>query len=97
MEFEWDPSKASQNLRKHKISFGEAATVFRDRLSIAIDDPDHSIREERFIIIGVSERQRLLMVAYTERGKRIRIISARRLNPTERRAYEKEIKNRFER
>lgn len=66
MEFEWDPNKAAANLAKHKVSFREAATVFSDLLSITFDDPDHSEDEERFIIIGTSASDRLLIVAHTD-------------------------------
>ncbi len=90
MEFEWDPRKAARNARKHGVSFVEAATVFADPLSVNIEDPDHSSRENRYILIGWSNRQRLLMVAHTERGDRIRIISARELTRLEREAYEQE-------
>ncbi|MGQ9555576.1 MAG: BrnT family toxin [Anaerolineae bacterium] len=89
MKFEWDPDKTSRNLRKHGVSFGEAATVFRDTLSVTVADPDHSIEEERYITIGLSSRMRLLMVAHTEQGERIRIISARELTRREREQYEK--------
>ena len=90
MEFEWDPKKEAKNIRKHKVAFSEAATVFADTLSTTVPDPDHSEDEDRYIIIGLSQRHRLLMVAHTERGERIRIISARPLTPTEREAYEEE-------
>ncbi len=90
MEFEWDPHKAAKNLRKHGISFGEAATVFADFLSAAMEDPDHSGDEKRRIIIGLSDRRRLLIVSHAERGNRIRIISLRRLTQRERKAYEQE-------
>ena len=86
--FEWDPTKASSNLRKHRVSFEEAATVFEDVLSITVPDPDHSVSEERYITVGMSSRQRLLLVAHTERGTWIRIISARELTSREKRAYE---------
>jgi len=88
MRFEWDPEKAAKNLRKHKVSFTEAATVFGDDLSITVDDPDHSEQEDRYITIGRSHQGRLLMVAHTERSDMIRIISARELTSTEREAYE---------
>lgn len=94
MEFEWDPQKAVQNLRKHKVSFTEAATVFDDPLSVTVADPDHSIEEDRFIIVGQSYQRRLLIVSFAERGTRIRIISARELTRTERKAYEEEIYDR---
>lgn len=88
MEFEWNPRKAAENLRKHKVSFNEAATVFGDFLSATASDPDHSADERRYITVGVSNRGRLLMVAHVERRERIRIISARKLTQSERRGYE---------
>jgi hypothetical protein len=91
VEFEWDPKKEAKNIRKHKVTFSEAATVFGDTLSTTVSDPDHSEEEDRYIIIGQSQRARLLMVSHTERGERIRIVSARPLTPTEREAYEEEI------
>lgn len=91
MEFEWDPQKAAKNLRKHKVPFTEAATVFGDPLSVTVADPDHSMEEDRFIIVGQSYRRRLLILSLAERGDRIRIISARELTRAERRAYEEEI------
>jgi uncharacterized DUF497 family protein len=91
MEFEWDPQKTAKNLRKHKVTFNKAATVFDDPLSVTVTDPDHSAEEDRFIIVGQSYRRRLLIVSFAERGDRIRIISARELTPAERRAYEEEI------
>jgi uncharacterized DUF497 family protein len=91
MEFEWDPQKAAKNLRKHKVSFTEAATVFDDLLSVTAHDPDHSTEEDRSIIVGQSHQRRLLMVSFAERGDRIRIISARELTRAERRDYEEEI------
>ncbi len=90
MEFEWDPRQAARNARKHGVSFAEAATVFADPLSMTVEDPDHSSREERCIIIGWSNRQRLLMVAQAEHGDRIRISSARELTRVERETYEQE-------
>lgn len=88
MQFEWDPAKAAENLAQHGVSFEEAATVFRDPLSATGLDPDHSVGEERFIIFGVSSEGRLLIVAHTERGDTIRIISARPAAPSERQIYE---------
>ncbi|MBM4055336.1 MAG: BrnT family toxin [Planctomycetes bacterium] len=88
MEFEWDTGKAKKNLRKHKVSFEEAMTVFYDQLSATFDDPDHSVDEERFITIGYSSRSRLLVVSHTERGKTIRIISARTATAHERKKHE---------
>jgi uncharacterized DUF497 family protein len=88
-DFEWDPNKADANLRKHSVSFGEAATVFADPLAVDRPDPDHSQGEGRFICVGRSYVDRLLVVAYAERGDRIRIISARVAEPRERRGYER--------
>ncbi len=88
MDFEWDPAKAASNVRKHSVSFQEAATVFADPLSVTALDPDHSVDEERLIIVGTSARLRPLIVAFAERGDRVRIISARRLTRSERNAYE---------
>ncbi|MFH1907893.1 MAG: BrnT family toxin [Chloroflexota bacterium] len=88
MDFEWDPRKAEINLRKHGVSFTEAGTVFGDYLAITVPDPDHSDDEDRYITIGWSNRRRLLMVAHTDRGDCIRIISARELTKAERKDYE---------
>ena len=88
LEFEWDPAKAEANLKEHRVSFDEATTVFRDTLSITISDPDHSHSEHRFIDIGMSHRMQLLVVSYTERQDRIRIISARQATRAERKSYE---------
>lgn len=90
-EFEWDPHKAEVNLQKHGVSLGEAATVFADPLVLDRTDPDHSQDEERSICVGRSYVDRLLVVAYAERGDRTRIISAREAQPRERRAYERPI------
>jgi len=94
IEFEWDPSKAKTNLRKHRVAFHEAATVLRDSLAITIFDPDHSQEEDRYITVGASVRGRILMVAHTDRENRTRIISARELTRAEREAYENEVKRR---
>jgi hypothetical protein len=88
MKFEWNIQKAAKNLRKHGVSFSEAATVFGDDLAAIIADPDHSTDEDRYIVIGLSNHRRLLMVAYTERDDTIRIISARELTLAEQKAYE---------
>ena len=90
MFFEWDSRKEAQNRQKHGVSFREAATVFGDPLSTEFPDPDHSQGEERYIIIGMSRRGRILVVAHTEKGDTIRIISARRATQYERRFYEEE-------
>lgn len=88
LDFEWDPVKAEGNAKEHGVTFDEATTVFRDTLSLTIADPDHSDSENRFVDIGLSHRQQLLVVSYTERDDRIRIISARPATKTERRNYE---------
>lgn len=85
---EWDPVKARTNQRKHGVTFEEAATVFTDPLSATIPDPLHSESEERFIIIGQSIRRRLLVVVHTDRGDKIRIISARLATAHERKTCE---------
>ncbi len=88
LTFEWDDAKASQNRTKHGVAFEEAATVFADTLSLTIDDPLHSVEEERFVTIGESALRRLLVVVHTERGDTIRIISARQATRRERKDYE---------
>lgn len=88
MEFEWNLEKAILNLEKHGVSFQEAATVFNDSLSVTYPDPDHSIGESRYIIIGISKFEQLLVVAHTDRGEKVRIISARKATRQERRFYE---------
>jgi hypothetical protein len=87
VDFEWDGRKAAANERKHGVSFDEAMTVFADWESITIPDPDHSIGEERFLVIGLSARDRLLVVSHADRGDNTRIISARRADAHERRKY----------
>ena len=94
IEFEWDLSKAEEDLRKHRVGFQDAATIFRDPLGITIFEPYHSKEEDRYITIGKSLEGRLLIVAHTDRGDRIRIISARELTSAERKAYENEIQRR---
>jgi uncharacterized DUF497 family protein len=86
--FEWDEDKARLNLVKHKVSFDEAVTVFTDPLSITIPDPDHSEAEQRHINIGASSAGDLLVVAYTEHGRSIRIVTCREATAKERRKYE---------
>ena len=90
MQFEWDPEKDWQNQRSHGVSFDEASTVFGDRLATTIDDPDHSIDEHRLLTTGNSNRQRIIIVAHTDRDERIRIISAREVTAAERRDYAEE-------
>lgn len=88
MRFEWDREKARRNLKKHLVSFDEAVTVFYDPLSATFDDPDHSDNEQRLITIGISSKSRLLVVAHSERGETIRIISARLATAHERKQHE---------
>jgi hypothetical protein len=87
--FEWDPAKASSNFRKHGVSFDEALTAFADTLSVTVPDPDAE-GEQRFVLIGLSARLRLLVVVHAEQGDTIRIISARLATGHERRQYEEE-------
>ncbi|MGH7467326.1 MAG: BrnT family toxin [Longimicrobiales bacterium] len=89
LEFEWDPKKAEANKKKHDVSFEEAGTAFVDPLHEVIADPRPSQGEERFVLFGQSNTGRLLAVMHTERGERIRIISARVATPRERRQHEK--------
>lgn len=88
MRFEWDIEKAAENLRKHRVSFDEAATAFFDPLSMTVPDPDHSAGERRMITMGASSSGRLLVVAHTERGATLRLISARLASASERKRYE---------
>jgi uncharacterized protein len=90
--FEWDPEKANSNLKKHQVSFIEASSTFEDRLSFTIHDPLHSSKEDRFVLFGFSRQHRLLVVAHTDRGDRIRIISARMTTRKERKYYEENVK-----
>jgi uncharacterized DUF497 family protein len=86
--FEWDSAKAEENRRKHGVTFDEAASAFADTLSMTILDPDHSETEERFVLVGLSARNRLVVVVHTERDDRVRIVSARLASSHERRDYE---------
>ncbi len=88
MQFEWDRRKAKSNLKKHDISFQEAATVFGDELSITFDDPDHSLNEHRLLTFGFSRTGKAIIVSHTERDKSMRIISARQMTKQERQIYE---------
>jgi len=88
LTFEWDERKARSNLGKHGVSFEEAATIFGDRLSFTIPDPEHSSMEERYITMGKGLTGKLLVVVHTDRGNNIRIISVRRASRRERRFYE---------
>ncbi len=88
LRFEWDPEKAAGNLAKHGVAFEEAATVFGDPLGRIVDDPRHSSEEPRYVLLGHSERHRLLAVMFTEREEAIRLISVRKATRRERREYE---------
>ena len=88
MRFEWDENKAAANLARHGVSFEEAATVFGDPLSDTFNDPDHSTEERRFVIIGMSEKGKMLIVAHTDNGEVVRLISAREPTRGEREFYE---------
>lgn len=88
MRFVWDPRKAAANLRKHGVSFEEAATALGDAMAITGADPDHSVGEAQWVTFGVSSQRRLLVVAHTEKDDMIRIISARKAERAERRLYE---------
>ena len=88
--FEWDPRKAESNFKEHGVSFEEAITAFGDPLSMNMSDPDHSEDEQRFIVLGISLRFRTVVVSYTERPPRTRIISARLATRRERRQYEEQ-------
>ena len=89
LRFEWDPAKAASNRRKHGVSFEEAQSVFADEQARLIDDPDHSIEEERFVLLGLSERLRILIVVHCYRSapNQIRVISARKATREEQRFY----------
>jgi hypothetical protein len=88
MRFEWDGSKAAANLKKHRVSFDEAVTVFYDPLAATFGDPDHSVDEGRLVTVGYSARGRLLVVCHVERGGATRLISVRRATSHERRRHE---------
>ena len=89
IEFEWDADKADRNLAKHGVSFDEATVAFYDPLSITVRDPDHSVGEQRYLLMGTTATSRLVVVSHTDRGRRVRIISARRAKRRERADYEK--------
>ena len=90
VSFTWDPQKDADNQQKHDVSFAEAMTAFADPLSVTIPDPDHSIDEARYLLVGSSLRHRLLVVAHIEQPEQIRIISARPATRRERHDYEEE-------
>ncbi len=87
-DFEWDDAKAAQNVQKHGVTFAEASTIFDDAFMVTAADATHSDNEDRYISIGLSAQGQTLVVVYTERVRTIRIISARRSTPRERRHYE---------
>jgi uncharacterized DUF497 family protein len=88
VKFEWDPEKAARNLQRHGVSFQDAASIFGDPLAATIPDPEHSTDEPRLITMGVTPSQRLLVVVHTDRGDRIRILSARPATRAETKKYE---------
>ncbi len=91
LRFAWDPRKAASNTRKHGVSFQEAATAFADPLSLTVPDPDHSEAEARFLLVGLSNRRRLVVVTHVERDDDlVRLISARLATRRERRQYEED-------
>ena len=88
--FEWNEQKAARNAREHKgVTFGEAETVFDDPYVYLEDDVEHSYQEDRFVALGVSEKLRILFVCFTYRGENIRLISARKATPRERKHYDR--------
>ncbi len=95
MDFEWDEDKAKANLQKHEISFNEATTVFEDIEALLIYDPDHSNTEDRFILLGISQLSKILVVChcYRESETKIRIISARKATKNEKNSYQRSKKN----
>ena len=88
LRFEWGRTKAERNLQKHKVSFEEAASIFGDPLALTFSDPDHSIEERRWLTFGISNDGQLLVVVHAEKGRSIRIISARKATRHEREIYE---------
>ncbi len=87
LQFEWDPLKAAKNLKKHNVSFDEAATALNDPMLITFIDEEHSVDEERYITLGFSNQGRLLMVAHTDRNGKVRIVSARQATKKEEQFY----------
>ena len=93
MIYEWDPKKADENLKQHKISFDEATSVFTDPFALTFNDPEHSVNEPRYITIGTSRTHRILFLSHADRGEdHVRIISARSATPTEAHAYQESRK-----
>jgi uncharacterized DUF497 family protein len=88
LNFDWDEDKAAANFKKHKVSFEDAKTVFGDSFAVTINDPLHSVGERRFIDIGRSLDGKILVVSYTWRGQKIRLINCRRATKAERKIYE---------
>ena len=88
LTFEWDPSKALRNQAKHGVTFEEASTVFLDPLGGLLEDPRHSLAEHRLVLVGMTDRQRLVAVMFTEKDDRVRIISARHVTRAEHKTYE---------
>jgi uncharacterized protein len=93
LKFEWDHEKAASNLSKHRVSFEEAITAFGDPLARIFDDEDHSIAEQREIIIGHSAKEHLLVVCFMSQGESVRILSARKTTKRERKDYEENVKS----
>jgi uncharacterized protein len=93
LKFEWDPRKAASNFSKHGVSFAEALTTFADALARIFDDEDHSVEEQREIIVGHSANERLLVVCFTAQGESVRIFSARKATRRERKEYEEGTKS----
>ena len=87
LRFEWNPNKATRNLKRHEVSFDEATTVFDDPMFVTVIDDEHSDDEERYITIGLSRQARLLVVAHTDRAGQVRIISARKVTRKEEQFY----------
>jgi len=93
LKFEWDRKKEAFNISKHGVSFREGLTVFADPLARIFEDEDHSIEEQREIMIGHSAKERLLVVCFTAQGESVRIFSARKATRRERKDYEENIKS----
>lgn len=91
LTFEWDENKTNSNVHRHKMTFEEASTAFKDTFSLTIDDPLHSQDENRLILLGMSYKNRLIVVIHTERDNIIRIISARKASKKERILYESDV------
>ena len=94
MKFQWEPKQAEHNLKKHRVTFEDASTVFGDPLAATVPDPRHSVEENRFVTMGHSTENRLVVVAHVDRSEQVRIISARLATRRERRKYESEEEDR---